>query len=141
MNEEKARYIIGEIRNIRRYQRIIDDLNQEIADLEMKRRSLQEPSSPQRAAKISPTVSPKDITSSVLDMLSREQALEEERKRFEGRKREAERYRSLFMIKCPKDEKHFASDYLNCMSYESMKLNHNVTHPNRHMIVLIKSVL
>lgn len=138
--EEKARYIVREIRNIRSYRRIIDDLNQELKDNERKRRELQVPHSSLGAEKVAPTVSPKGIGGILMDSYGEDTELENERAKFEIRKKEAEDMKSHFMIRCPVRDKPFASDYLNCVPYEVMRRKHHVSHPYRHMIELIKSV-
>lgn len=71
--DEKARYIVREIRNIRSYRRIIDDLNREMKNNEQMRRELQEPHSPLGSEKVAPTVSPDGIEGILMESHSMEQ--------------------------------------------------------------------
>lgn len=141
MTEEKAQFILSEIKNINRYDKIIRDLSLEIQNLLFEIESMQLPKCPTGYPKIAPTVSPSDPTSKVLELMGDESNLRKEREDFENRRAKALKYRTDFLNSCPEDEVKFSRDFFSGVSYEAIKMKHSVTHPYRHALRLIKSVL
>lgn len=141
MIEEKAKYIIGEIKSISRYEKIIDSLTIDLRDLADQMESIQLPSSPQGRKIVAPTVSPQEKTSRIHELLSEEQELMAERSRFEQRKHQAVKYRAIFFDKCPDNEQAFSQDFFNGKSYKYLEYHHSVSNPYRHMLRMVKSLL
>lgn len=141
MHEEKAKFIIGEIRNIARYEKIIENINKELQDLAEQIRTLQEPNCPQGNVKLAPVISPSDKTGRVLELITSEQELIAERSEFEKRKQHAISYKVQFFEKCPIEEVFFCTEFFKGLSYETLRKQHDISHPYRHCLRVVKSVL
>ena len=140
MTDDKAKYILHEIKNLRRYQKLIQSTDLELMRIHDEIQSVSEPSCPNGkgdGVKIQSHVEKSTIVNS---LMSDEWELIQEKEKFVARKKEAEDYYIKLKMVCTRQELDFADAFFRGVSYKRISLDHHYENPYQSMIVLIKRI-
>lgn len=140
MTDDKAKYILHEIKSLRRYQKLIQSTDLELMRIHDKIQSVSEPSCPSGkgdGVKIQSHVEKSTIVNS---LMSDEWELIQEKEKFVARKKEAEDYYIKLKMVCTRQELDFADAFFRGVSYKRISSDHHYENPYQSMIVLIKRI-
>lgn len=138
MTDEKAKYILHEIKSLRRYQKIIRGIDLDLKDIHQRIEAVSEPSSPQGHGDDPKVQSHVEKATIVNSLLSDEWELIKEREKFVDRKKEAEDYYTKLKLVCTRDELDFADAFFRGVSYKRLSLDHHYENPYQSVLVLVK---
>ena len=141
MTEEKAKYILHEIKSLRRYSKIIQGIDLDLKRIHRQIESISEPSSPQGSGDQPKIQSHVEKSTIVNGLLSDEWELIKEREKFVDRKKEAEDYYTKLKLVCTREELDFADAFFRGVSYQRLSTEHHYENPYQSMIVLIKKII
>ena len=140
MTDEKAKYILHEIKSLRRYQKIIQGIDFDLRRIHDEIQSVSEPSCPNghdSDVKISNHTEKSTIVNS---LMSDEWELIQEKEKFIARKKEAEDYYTKLKMVCTRQELDFADAFFRSVSYKRLSVEHHYENPYQSMIVLMKRI-
>lgn len=140
MTDEKAKYILHEIKSLRRYKKIIEEIDCDLRQIHQQIMSVSEPSSPQGHAGQPSIQSHADKSSIVNSLMSDEWTLIKEREEFINRKKKAEDYYTLLKVHCNSQELDFADAFFRGVQYKRLVVDYHYENPYQSMIVLIKKI-
>lgn len=137
MSDDKAKFILHEIKSINRYGSIIKSIDFDLKRINEEIRSVQEPSSPQ--SHVGPRLEIQKEKSTIINsLLSDEMVYMEERSEFSKRKAKAEIYYEKLMLVCDESEKEFAEAFFQGVHYRKLIDKFGFENPYRKMVSLIK---
>lgn len=139
MSDEKAKYILHEIKSIRRYKSILKEIDEDLRIINEKINSVQEPSCPlgTNGPKIE---NHKDKATIVNSFLTDEMEFLKERDKFAKLKAEAEGYYARFRLKCNTHELQLSDAFFRGVSYRRMISDYGYENPYKKMIDLVKKL-
>lgn len=140
MTDNKAKYILHEIKSIQRYECIIREIENDLKEINQQIKTVQEPSSP--SGKSGPKIeNHKDKSSIVNALLSDEMQIINEQKEFKERKAKAEYYLASLKLVCDASELTFIDAFFfRHYSYEKLTIVYGYENPYKKVIDLIKKV-
>lgn len=139
MTDDKAKYILHEIKSLRRYQKIIQGIDLDLKRVHEEIRTISEPSCPQGHGDLPKVQSHKDKTSIVNSLMTDEWELMEEKEKFIKRCKEAEDYYIKLKVSCSRQELDFADAFFRGVSYKRLSMDYHYENPYKKVIDLIKS--
>lgn len=141
MTDDKAKYILHEIKSLRRYQKIIQGIDLDLKRVHEEIRAISEPSCPQGHGDLPKVQSHADKSSLVLGLMTDEWDLMEEKEKFIKRRKETEDYYIKLKVSCSRQELDFADAFFRGLSYKRLSIDHHYENPYQSMIVLIKRII
>ncbi len=140
MTDDKAKYILHEIKSLRRYQKIIQGIDLDLKRVHEEIRTISEPSCPQGHGDLPKVQSHADKSSLVLGLMTDEAELIKERDKFVDRRKEADDYYTKLKLVCTRQELDFSDAFFRGVSYKRLSIDHHYENPYQSMIVLIKRI-
>lgn len=138
MTDDKAKYILHEIKSLRRYQKIIQGIDLDLKRVHEEIRTISEPSCPQGYGDLPKVQSHKDKTSIVNSLMTDEWELLEEKEKFIKRRKEAEDYYIKLKVSCSRQELDFADAFFRGVSYKRLSMDYHYENPYEKVLNLIK---
>lgn len=139
MTDDKAKYILHEIKSLRRYQKIIQGIDLDLKRVHEEIRTISEPSCPQGHGDLPKVQSHADKSSLVLGLMTDEAELIKERDKFVDRRKEADDYYTKLKLVCTRQELDFADAFFRGVSYKRLSMGYHYENPYKKVIDLIKS--
>ena len=118
MTDDKAKYILHEIKSLRRYQKIIQGIDLDLKRVHEEIRTISEPSCPQGHGDLPKVQSHADKSSLVLGLMTDEAELIKERDKFVDRRKEADDYYTKLKLVCTRQELDFADAFFRGVNDE-----------------------
>lgn len=140
MTDDKAKYTLHEIKNLRRYRTIIREIDEDLRHINQKIESVQEPSCPNGGMDQPKVHSGIDKASIVNSLLSDEMQLLEERNEFAKLKAKAENYYARLKIVCDHTELNFIDAFFRGVPYSRLVSDYGNENPYRKTLSLIKKM-
>lgn len=140
MTDEKAKYILHEIKSLRRYRTILREIDEDLRRINQKIESIQEPSCPNGRMDQQKVNSSVDKASIVNSLLSDEMQLLEERNEFAKLKAKAENYYARLKIVCGNTELNFIDAFFRGVPYSRLVSDYGNENPYRKTLSLIKKM-
>lgn len=140
MTDDKAKYILHEIKSLRRYRTIIREIDEDLRHINQKIESVQEPSCPNGNMDQPKVHSGIDKASIVNSLLSDEMQLLEERNEFAKLKAKAENYYARLKIVCDYTELNFIDAFFRGVPYSRLVSDYGNENPYRKTLSLIKKM-
>ncbi|MEE1448568.1 hypothetical protein [Faecalitalea cylindroides] len=140
MTDDKAKYILHEIKSLRRYRTIIREIDEDLRHINQKIESVQEPSCPNGGMDQPKVHSGIDKASIVNSLLSDEMQLLEERNEFAKLKAKAENYYARLKIVCDYTELNFIDAFFRGVPYSRLVSDYGNENPYRKTLSLIKKM-
>ncbi|WP_415967178.1 hypothetical protein [Faecalitalea cylindroides] len=140
MTDDKAKYILHEIKSLRRYKTILREIDEDLRHINQKIESVQEPSCPNGNMDQPKVRSSTDKASIVNSLLSDEMQLLEERNEFAKLKAKAENYYARLKIVCDHKELDFIDAFFRGVSYTRLVSDHGYENPYKKVLNLIKKM-
>lgn len=140
MTDDKAKYILHEIKSLRRYRTILREIDEDLRRINQKIESIQEPSCPNGRMDQPKVNSSVDKASIVNSLLSDEMQLLEERNEFAKLKAKAENYYARLKIVCDYTELNFIDAFFRGVPYSRLVSDYGNENPYRKTLSLIKKM-
>lgn len=140
MNDAKAKYILHEIKGIKRYEDIISGIDKDLDELNRQIVDIQTPSSPQ--SNIGPKIENHGNKVSLINsLLSEEMVRIAEREEFAKLKVKAESYYAKLKLVCEPMEIEFANAFFKGTSYRKLSLEFGYENPYEKCLSLVKRLV
>lgn len=140
MTDEKAKYILHEIKSLRRYKKIIEEIDYDLRRIHRQIQSVSEPSSPQGHAGDPKVQSHTDKSTIVNGLMSDEWQLLDERREFAKRKEKAEEYYARLKAVCSGHELAFVGAFFRDVPYKRLVSDYQYENPYKKVVHLIKKI-
>lgn len=140
MTDEKAKYILHEIKSLRRYRTILREIDDDLRRINQRIESVQEPSCPNGRMNQPKVNSNVDKASIVNSLLADEMQLLEERNEFAKLKAKAENYYARLKIVCDHHDLLFIDAFFRGVSYTRLVSDHGYENPYKKVLNLIKKM-
>ena len=137
MIDAKAKDILYQIKNIKRFKIIIKNLEDSLLDIQREIYRIQEPSCPNGGDGVKIENHP-DKYFIVNDLISQEMQLIQEKNEYQTRIEKAEAYLKATLIACDSVEREFFSDLVDGEGYSTLINKYGYENPYRTAINLIK---
>ena len=131
MTDDKAKYILHEIKSLRRYRTIIREIDEDLRHINQKIESVQEPSCP-NGGMDQPKVRPSTDKASIVNSLLSDE--------FAKLKAKAENYYARLKIVCDHKELDFIDAFFRGVSYTRLVSDHGYENPYKKVLNLIKKM-
>lgn len=140
MTDEKAKYILHEIKSLRRYRTILREIDDDLRRINQRIESVQEPSCPNGRMDQPKVNSNVDKASIVNSLLADEMQLLEERNEFAKLKAKAENYYARLKIVCDHHDLLFVDAFFRGVSYTRLVSDYGYENPYKKVLNLIKKM-
>lgn len=140
MTDEKAKYILHEIKSLRRYRTILREIDDDLRQINQRIESVQEPSCPNGRMDQPKVNSNVDKASIVNSLLADEMQLLEERNEFAKLKAKAENYYARLKIVCDHHDLLFIDAFFRGVSYTRLVSDYGYENPYKKVLNLIKKM-
>lgn len=140
MTDEKAKYILHEIKSLRRYRTILREIDDDLRRINQRIESVQEPSCPNGRMDQPKVNSNVDKASIVNSLLADEMQLLEERNEFAKLKAKAENYYARLKIVCDHHDLLFIDAFFRGVSYTRLVSDYGYENPYKKVLNLIKKM-
>lgn len=140
MTDEKAKYILHEIKSLRRYRTILREIDDDLRRINQRIESVQKPSCPNGRMDQPKVNSNVDKASIVNSLLADEMQLLEERNEFAKLKAKAENYYARLKIVCDHHDLLFIDAFFRGVSYTRLVSDHGYENPYKKVLNLIKKM-
>lgn len=140
MTDEKAKYILHEIKSLRRYRTILREIDDDLRQINQRIESVQEPSCPNGRMDQPKVNSNVDKASIVNSLLADEMQLLEERNEFAKLKAKAENYYARLKIVCYHHDLMFIDAFFRGVSYTRLVSDYGYENPYKKVLNLIKKM-
>lgn len=140
MTDEKAKYILHEIKSLRRYRTILREIDDDLRQINQRIESVQEPSCPNGRMDQPKVNSNVDKASIVNSLLADEMQLLEERNEFAKLKAKAENYYARLKIVCDHHDLMFIDAFFRGVSYTRLVSDYGYENPYKKVLNLIKKM-
>lgn len=139
MKNEKAKYILHELKSIKFYEYQIAELDRLMENISSKIIDIQTPTCPNGGdgTKIQSHISKSSIVNA---LLSDEQQFYEEKTHYSNCLLKAKAYYTKLVIVCDENEKEFVDAYIKGASHQALSLKYGYENTYRTMIGLIKRI-
>lgn len=140
MTDEKAAYILHELKSISYYEKQIDELDRLMKEISQRIVDIQTPSCPNGGdgVKAENHVNKSSIVNS---LLSDEQGFYEERTHYNNSLVRANAYYTKLKLVCDTNEISFVNDFVKGESYQHLSYKHGYENVYRTMIGMIKRIM
>ena len=137
MIDAKAKDILYQIKNIKRFKIILKNIEDSLSDIQNEIYRIQEPSCPNGGDGVKIENRP-DKYYIVNDLISQEMQLIQEKNEYQTRIEKAEAYLKAVRLVCDPRELEFVSDFFDGMYYKSLSNKYGYENPYEKVLYLIK---
>lgn len=137
MIDAKAKDILYQIKNIKRFKIILKNIEDSLSDIQNEIYRIQEPSCPNGGDGIKIENHP-DKYFIVNDLISQEMQLIQEKNEYQTRVNKAEAYLKAIRLICDSKELEFVSEFFDGAYYKSLSSKYGYENPYEKVLSLIK---
>lgn len=137
MIDAKAKDILYQIKNIKRFKIILKNIEDSLSDIQNEIYRIQEPSCPNGGDGVKIENHP-DKYYIVNDLISQEMQLIQEKNEYQTRIEKAEAYLKAVRLVCDPKELEFISEFFDGMYYKSLSSKYGYENPYEKVLYLIK---